>query len=233
MVAWVHPSEPASALTASILRKWAAQGSFIRFVDGNTRNCAVSNLQYVHLRDAMAHVADWKVDWDMELSAKERALVMTPEWRARLVFGARRGARGRGGSGRAAERCGVNSTRRAPAQRLLRRVVRRCVLRGAARCVVRRAGERAERAAARAAEARLLCQRHASSLQRSGWLLAGRSATRGARRCAAPLGPDKQSVAIRALVYAASQVAATYRRASGTAAARQQRASTICGRDTR
>jgi hypothetical protein len=74
-------------MTQSILRKWREQGQFIRFVDGNVRNAAVTNLEFVSLRQAMQHVHDWKVDWDMELTEEERALVLTPAWRANLVFG--------------------------------------------------------------------------------------------------------------------------------------------------
>lgn len=58
---------------------------FIRFLDGNVANTAVSNLVYVSLRDALNNL-DWKVDWDMNLTAEERALVLTPEWRAGLTF---------------------------------------------------------------------------------------------------------------------------------------------------
>ena len=54
----------ASDMTQRILRKWREQGQFIRFVDGNVRNCAVTNLEFVSLREAMQHVHDWKVDWD-------------------------------------------------------------------------------------------------------------------------------------------------------------------------
>ena len=51
------------------------------------RNSAVTNLEFVSLREAMQHVHDWKVDWDMELTKEERALVLTPAWRENLVFG--------------------------------------------------------------------------------------------------------------------------------------------------
>ena len=89
-VSWVHPTTAASSATNSILRKWREQGKFLRFVDGNTTNCAVTNLQFVQLRDALNHVHDWKVYWDAELTAAERALVLTPrttpDWRAHLVF---------------------------------------------------------------------------------------------------------------------------------------------------
>jgi hypothetical protein len=75
------------ALTDSILNKWKAQRTFIRFVDGNTKNCAVSNLHYVLLPDALDHIDNWKVDWDMELTEEEIALVKKPEWRAGWNFG--------------------------------------------------------------------------------------------------------------------------------------------------
>lgn len=75
-----------SNLTASILRKWRAQGDFIRFLDGDVRNAAVANLQYVSLPDALAHLGEWVTDIDMELTPAERALVQDPAWRAGLRF---------------------------------------------------------------------------------------------------------------------------------------------------
>jgi hypothetical protein len=79
-----------AAMTDSILNAWRAQGTFIRFLDGNTLNCAVANLVYVSLADAMAHVDGndvWKVDWDMNLTEEQRRVVMDPNWRAGLNFG--------------------------------------------------------------------------------------------------------------------------------------------------
>lgn len=87
MVSWALAGVAATAATQSILSKWREQGEFIRFVDGNARNAAVSNMQFVTLRDAMRHVDDWKVDWDMELTQAECALVRSADWRAGLVFG--------------------------------------------------------------------------------------------------------------------------------------------------
>jgi hypothetical protein len=87
MSSWLHFANTGSDMTQSILRKWREQGQFIRFVDGNVRNSAVTNLEFVSLRQAMQHVHEWKVDWDMELTEEERALVLTPAWRANLVFG--------------------------------------------------------------------------------------------------------------------------------------------------
>ena len=73
-------------MTSSIIKKWKKQGGFIRFFDGNIQNCAVRNLGGVSMKDAMDHVEDWAVDWDVHLTPRERALVMTPEWRAGLIF---------------------------------------------------------------------------------------------------------------------------------------------------
>ena len=73
--------------TSRILATWKAQGAFIRFLNGNKADCAASNLAYVSLREAMQHVDDWAVDWDMDLTAEEVELVRTPGWRAGLVFG--------------------------------------------------------------------------------------------------------------------------------------------------
>jgi hypothetical protein len=72
----------------NILSKLEKQPRFMRFLDGDVTNSAVSNLEFVSLRDALGHLedADWKVDWDAELTCEERALVLTPEWRACLVF---------------------------------------------------------------------------------------------------------------------------------------------------
>jgi hypothetical protein len=77
-------------LTTSILNKWKAQRTFIRFMDGNIHNLMVSNLQYVGLLDALGHIDDWKVDWDLELTPEEIALVRDPTWRAGLVFEGRK-----------------------------------------------------------------------------------------------------------------------------------------------
>jgi hypothetical protein len=57
---------------------------FIRFLNGNTHDCSIYNLCYVSLDDAMDHVDDWKVDWDMDLTRREIALVKDPVWRAGL-----------------------------------------------------------------------------------------------------------------------------------------------------
>ena len=78
--------------TQSIIAKWKRQGDqrgFIRFLDNNTGNCAVSNLEYVQLNDAMDHVHEWVVDWDIELTKEEIMLVRTAEWRAGLKFSLR------------------------------------------------------------------------------------------------------------------------------------------------
>ena len=72
--------------TERILAKWKAQAQFIRFVDGDTGNCAISNLQRVRLSDAMEHIDEWVVDWDMDLTAEEIATVRSVQWRAGLTF---------------------------------------------------------------------------------------------------------------------------------------------------
>lgn len=73
-------------LTPRIMRKWREQGGFIRFLDGDTGNCAIHNLMWVSIKDAIEHIEDWKVDWDMNLTEKEAALVRCVEWRAGLSF---------------------------------------------------------------------------------------------------------------------------------------------------
>jgi hypothetical protein len=72
--------------TGSILAKWRAQGSFVRFIDGNIQNCAAANLEWVPLQQALLHFDEWKVDWDMELTSEEIEIVRNPEWRAGLRF---------------------------------------------------------------------------------------------------------------------------------------------------
>lgn len=57
---------------------------FIKFVDGNTQNCSIANLERVDLLVALEHIDEWKVDWDSGLSKKEEALVRCPVWRAGL-----------------------------------------------------------------------------------------------------------------------------------------------------
>jgi hypothetical protein len=80
-------SKVTSKQTNSILNKWRKQGSFIRFLDSNKLNCAVSNLAYVSLKEAMDNIHEWVVDWDMDLTQNERNIVLTPEFRAGLSFG--------------------------------------------------------------------------------------------------------------------------------------------------
>jgi hypothetical protein len=70
-------------LTNSILRKWRNR-PFIRFVNGDQRDCSIRNLAMVSLDDAMDHIDDWKVDWDMDLTRREIELVRDPVWRAGL-----------------------------------------------------------------------------------------------------------------------------------------------------
>ena len=80
-----HSARVAHALTASILAKWDTQKFFVRFLDGNTLNTAVANLTFVTLRDALSHL-DWAVDWDMNLTKEECALVKSGDWSAGLVL---------------------------------------------------------------------------------------------------------------------------------------------------
>ena len=81
------PDNEKDELTGSILRKWQNQGySFIRFRDANPSNCSVSNLMLVSLQQAMEHIEDWVVDWDMNLTPEEIAVVCDPEWRAGLTI---------------------------------------------------------------------------------------------------------------------------------------------------
>ena len=72
--------------TNSIIEKWREQKHFIRFLDGNKKNCAASNLQYVSLPEAMQNFDAWTFDWDMLLTKKEQRIVMNPQWREGLIF---------------------------------------------------------------------------------------------------------------------------------------------------
>ena len=75
-------------LTTSIMKKWREQHgmSFVRFLDGNMKNICADNLQWVSVKEAMAHIHDWTTDWDVYLTKRERALVLTEAWRAGLIF---------------------------------------------------------------------------------------------------------------------------------------------------
>jgi hypothetical protein len=73
-------------LSNSIIKKWNKQGTFIRFINGDTFDCRRSNLMYVSLKDAMEHINLWKVDWDMNLTKQEIELVKDPNWRSGLQF---------------------------------------------------------------------------------------------------------------------------------------------------
>jgi hypothetical protein len=72
--------------TDSIINKWNKQGSFIRFIDGNKRNCHFSNLEYVGLKDTMLNFDVWTVDWDVNLTKKEIKMVNSKQWRDGLRF---------------------------------------------------------------------------------------------------------------------------------------------------
>jgi len=72
--------------TSKILEKWRAQQQFIRFIDGNTNNNTLQNLEWITIKEAMQHFDDWVFDWDMDLTKKEKKMVLNPEWRAGLFF---------------------------------------------------------------------------------------------------------------------------------------------------
>ena len=63
-------------MVKQIRQKWAEgtklqRGYFIRFINGNTLDCRVSNLALCHPRDAFININNWKVDWDCDLSEVE------------------------------------------------------------------------------------------------------------------------------------------------------------------
>lgn len=73
-------------LITSINKKWKAQGLFIRFRNGNTGDCSINNLCQVQIEDAMKHIDDWTVDWDLDLTQDEIAFVKEDsEWRADFI----------------------------------------------------------------------------------------------------------------------------------------------------
>jgi len=74
------------AVTKRIIKKWKKQGTFVRFLNGDTMCCRLDNLAYVSLEDAMKNIDIWVVDWDMNLTEKEIERVRTPEWREGLQF---------------------------------------------------------------------------------------------------------------------------------------------------
>ena len=80
------PEKKQRELTESIIRKWRNKGVFIRFVDGNPNNRSDSNLMLVSLQEAMEHIEDWYVDWDLDLTPEEIAVVCDPEWSAGVTF---------------------------------------------------------------------------------------------------------------------------------------------------
>ena len=63
-------------LVASIIKKWSQQVSFVWFIDGNPGNCAIFNLKWIGLAEALEHIGEWKVDWDMNLTEEERDFVV-------------------------------------------------------------------------------------------------------------------------------------------------------------
>jgi len=73
-------------LTERILRKWRSRPMFIRFINGDKLDCRRCNLQEVPLHEAMNHVHDWVVDWDIDLTPAEKRLVLDNEWRSGLRF---------------------------------------------------------------------------------------------------------------------------------------------------
>lgn len=62
-------------LTSSIIKKWNKQGFFIRFINGNKLDCRRDNLEQVSIIDSMIHINEWVVDWDLNLTCKEKLFV--------------------------------------------------------------------------------------------------------------------------------------------------------------
>ena len=72
-----YPAAPEGRddLVESILKIWEEQGAFILSIDGNPANCAMSNIKRVDLAVALRHHDDWKVNWEMNLTAEQVAFV--------------------------------------------------------------------------------------------------------------------------------------------------------------
>jgi hypothetical protein len=72
----VAPGDGSNQMVASIIDKWMEQWMFVRtgVQDGNPTNFSPSNCTFVTLEEALRH-PDWKVDWDMNLSAEEAEYV--------------------------------------------------------------------------------------------------------------------------------------------------------------
>jgi len=62
------------------------EGGFLRHKNGDAADNQANNLEWVSLQAAMDHFDDWVTDWDITLTATERALVADPVWRAGLRF---------------------------------------------------------------------------------------------------------------------------------------------------
>lgn len=71
---------------ASVLRKWNNQSYFARFIDKNRNNCNGLNLQWVLLKDALAHFDTWECDIDFEMTIEEMKVIKCNEWRKHLYF---------------------------------------------------------------------------------------------------------------------------------------------------
>ena len=74
-------------MTPRILKKWNEQGQFIRWIDGDSLNNFLNNLQTVSKSDALQnHFDDWTTDWFVDLTEEEIKLVENKEWRDGLFF---------------------------------------------------------------------------------------------------------------------------------------------------
>jgi hypothetical protein len=73
IASWTYYNKKERQFLKSIIKKWREQAitGFIRFLNGNTADCRVANLQFVSLRDTFLHFDDWVVDWDINLTKDE------------------------------------------------------------------------------------------------------------------------------------------------------------------
>ncbi len=64
------------AMTKLIITRWSTRGFFVRFMNGDTRDChRAGNLEVASLKNATKNFDGWTVDWDMHLTDEEIGLV--------------------------------------------------------------------------------------------------------------------------------------------------------------
>lgn len=71
----------------AIINKWNERHSmFIRFIDGDRNNHELTNMALALIPDLLENFDVWTIDWDVDLTEEEIALVRNANWRAGLHF---------------------------------------------------------------------------------------------------------------------------------------------------